>query len=98
MPALARRLTLYAGQGQIVQDRTGLKGSYDFTLKWLFGPPSGGSSADGSGGQPVPSAPEPAGTPDLFTAMQKQLGLKLESTKGPVQIVVIDHVERPSAN
>jgi uncharacterized protein (TIGR03435 family) len=36
--------------------------------------------------------------PDLFTAMQEQLGLKLESTKAPVDVLVIDHVEKPSAN
>ncbi len=81
-----------------MQDKTGLKGSYDFTLKWWYGAPSSGSAADASGGQPVPPAADPAGGPDLFGAVQLQLGLKLESGKGPVEVIVIDHVERPSGN
>jgi uncharacterized protein (TIGR03435 family) len=45
-----------------------------------------------------PFPPIDANGPSLFTALQEQLGLKLESQKGPVQIMVIDHVEKPSAN
>jgi uncharacterized protein (TIGR03435 family) len=44
-----------------------------------------------------PIKPDNSGKPDLFAAMQ-QLGLKLESVKGPVPVIVIDHVERPSEN
>ena len=85
-----------------VLDRTDLTGKYDFTLRWtpdenqpqpssaFQGPP--GSSPNG-----IPST-EPSGSPSLFTAIQEQLGLKLESGKGPVEFVVIDHVERPSGN
>ncbi len=94
--ALARQLTFWAGR--TVQDRTGLKDSYNFTLKWWFSPASSGTSAAGSDGQPVPSASDPAGGPDLFAAIQQQLGLKLEPGKGLVGIIVIDHVERPSGN
>lgn len=95
MSALAHNLSTKAGQ--IVQDKTGLTGSYDFTLKyWL------NLIRVGSDGTPDPqsaaAASEPAGGPSLFTAIQQQLGLKLESTKGPVDVVVIDHVERPSGN
>lgn len=95
MPALARRLNVDVGL--IVQDRTGLTGNYDFTLKYTMIPMSGASSATPDG-QPVPAAPDPSGGLSLFAAIQQQLGLKLESTKGPVEIIVIDHVERPSGN
>ncbi len=76
-----------------VVDETGLRGRYDFTLKWTpdqfqFG---------GAGGQTTPPADD-AEAPDLFTAVQQQLGLKLESTKAPVEVLVIDHIERPSEN
>jgi uncharacterized protein (TIGR03435 family) len=95
MPNFARRLTIYAGQ--TVQDRTELKGSYDFTLKYWS--TMGRNNPDGSPeAQSAPSASEPAGGPDIFGAIQQQLGLKLTATKGPVDIVVIDHVERPSGN
>ncbi len=69
-------------------DRTALGSArYDFTLKW---------TPDAAPSQPqVDNADAP---PDLFTAFQQQLGLKLESTKAPVEVLVIDHVERPSAN
>jgi uncharacterized protein (TIGR03435 family) len=93
---LARQLTPRAGR--TVQDRTGLKGSYDLTLMWWVSPASSGSSAGGSDDQSLPSASDPAGGPDLFAAIQQQLGLKLESGRGPVEIIVIDHVERPSGN
>jgi uncharacterized protein (TIGR03435 family) len=95
MPALARQL--YFEVGLIVQDRTGLRGKYDFTLKYTM-IPSGGAAVGGApDGQAVPAALDPSG-PSVFNAIQQQLGLKLEATKGPVQIVVIDHVERPSGN
>lgn len=66
-----------------VIDETRLTGMFDFHVKF---------SPDES-----PSTPELA-APSIFTALQQQLGLKLESTRGPVQVLVIDHVERPSAN
>jgi uncharacterized protein (TIGR03435 family) len=82
---LARQLQ--AQVGRIVLDRTGLAGAYDFKLE--FTPQRAlGNAGDGS---------EPAG-PTIFTALQEQLGLKLESSKAPVEIVVIDHVEKPSEN
>jgi uncharacterized protein (TIGR03435 family) len=79
--------------GRVVLDETGIKGEYDFTLDWTRDDLS--VNEDSSS----PSAPaKGASSPSLFTALQQQLGLKLESKKGPVDTIVIDHVERPSEN
>jgi uncharacterized protein (TIGR03435 family) len=76
---------------QPVVDQTGLGAKrYNFILKWT---PDAGSGAPGP--PPADNADAP---PDIFTAMQQQLGLKLESTKALVDVMVIDHVEKPSAN
>jgi uncharacterized protein (TIGR03435 family) len=71
--------------GRMVTDRTGLMGQYDYTLEYRL---------DAAGG----SAAVNADAPSLETALQEQLGLKLESTKAPVEVLVIDHNERPSEN
>jgi uncharacterized protein (TIGR03435 family) len=68
--------------GRTVLDKTGLTGRYDFTLKW--NPDDSETSGD-------------AGD-SIYAAVQRQLGLKLDSGKGPVEIVVIEHAERPSGN
>jgi uncharacterized protein (TIGR03435 family) len=73
-----------------VLDNTGLKGFYNFRLE--FADPRWRSKD----GNPLPS--ELASRPDIFTAVQEQLGLKLEARKGPVEILVVDHIERPSEN
>jgi uncharacterized protein (TIGR03435 family) len=77
-----------------VVDQTRLPGRYDFTLTWT-------PDEFQFGGQ-VPNTPAPPGNaeapPDLFTAMQQQLGLKFESTKAPAEVLAIDHVEKPSEN
>jgi bla regulator protein blaR1 len=96
MPALARQL--YFEAGLIVQDKTGLTGKYDFTLKYAMIPMSGTPSTGAPDGQAVPIPSDPSVVPSIFGAIQQQLGLKLELTKGPLSIVVIDHVERPSGN
>jgi uncharacterized protein (TIGR03435 family) len=95
MAALARGLAV--DTGQIVQDKTGLKGVYDFTLTYTMIPFGNFAAAGAPDGQAMPTAPDPNGRP-VFNAIQQQLGLKLESTKGQVEVVVIDHVERPSGN
>ena len=87
--------------GRTVLDKTGLKGHYDFTLKWTPDESQGAMiKGPGDGGPGTGNAPPPpdASGPSIFTAVQEQLGLKLESQKGPVEILVIDHVERPSEN
>jgi len=78
--------------GRVILDKTGIKGRYDVTLKWT-------PETDAT---PVATGPDGTSrqdsSPSIFTAIQEQLGLKLESTKGPVQVLVIDHVEMPSEN
>jgi uncharacterized protein (TIGR03435 family) len=78
-----------------VVDQTGLTGRYDFTLKWT---PDEFQFRNFGAQLPKPAADAPDAPPDLMTAMQQQLGLKIEGTKAPVEILVIDHVEKPSAN
>ena len=82
--------------GRTILDKTGLTGSYDYTLNWTpdFLPPPGGAE----GGPPSGESAPDTNAPSLFTALQEQLGLKLESEKGPVDVIVIDHIEAPSAN
>jgi uncharacterized protein (TIGR03435 family) len=80
-----------------VVDKTGLTGMYDFTLQWT----DEGSDPmfKGTDGAPQKADPAPdASGPSIFTALQEQLGLKLQSTKGPVETLVVDHVETPSEN
>ena len=93
IPMLARQL------GRPIVDKTGLTGNYDYTLDYTndrgtLPPPAGGAPPA------PPSAPPPPeqSGPDIFTAIQEQLGLKLESSKGPVDVIVIDHIEKPSEN
>lgn len=76
-----------------VVDRTGLQGRYDFTLTWT----PDESQFSGLGVR-VPPPPADATAPGLFTAFQEQLGLKLDSTRAPVGVLVIDRVDRPSEN
>ena len=73
-----------------VVDRTGLTGKYDFDLEWA----PDESQFDGG----VAPAAADANAAPLFTAIQQQLGLKLIATKGPVDALVVDKAERPSAN
>src|SRR5262249_2933693 len=79
--------------GRPVLNQTGLAGQYDFNLRWT---PDRDFWRSQGANEP---APQPhLSAPSLFTALQEQLGLKLEPAKGPVQVLVIDHVERPSEN
>ena len=77
-----------------VVDQSGLTGRYDFTLN--FTPDA--AMAALLGGPPAPAGDNPDAAPDLFAAFQQQLGLKLEQTRAPVDVMVIDKVERPSEN
>jgi bla regulator protein blaR1 len=71
--------------GRTVLNQTALPGTYDFTLTW----------SDQLAASPTPDTTD---APSLFTAVQEQLGLKLTPTKVPVEVIVIDHIERPSPN
>lgn len=74
--------------GRPIEDKTGLTGIYDFTLQL-------DQSHDGPA--PDPNSADSTG-PSIFTALQEQLGLKLDAEKGPVQVLVVDHIEQPAAN
>jgi len=78
-----------------IVDKTELAGKYDFTLTWS--PDNQALPGNVPSGQPTLALPDPGGA-TLFTAIQEQRGLKLESGKAPIEIIVIDHVERPSEN
>jgi uncharacterized protein (TIGR03435 family) len=72
-----------------VVDRTGLPGRFDFMLNWT--PDQSPSSA-------APTTPDPNAPPGFFTAIQEQLGLRIETQTAPVDVIVIDRVEKPSEN
>jgi uncharacterized protein (TIGR03435 family) len=87
---------------RVVVDRTGLSGTFDVSLEYLSqqaglsGFPPGAGPGPGAGA--TPADPSPSAPPSLPTALQEQLGLKLVPQTGPVDVLVIDHVERPSEN
>jgi uncharacterized protein (TIGR03435 family) len=81
--------------GRPVVDKTGITGKYQLSLNWTPDEPAA-SPLNGSAGS-TPAPPYDSG-PSIFTALQEQLGLKLEPQKGPVQVLVIDHVELPTEN
>jgi uncharacterized protein (TIGR03435 family) len=93
VPFLARTLSQIVGRP--ILDRTGLSGKYDFELKWT---PDQSSATDAVGGVAPPLAVSDPDRPNIFTALQEQLGLKLDSSKGPVTVIVVDRIETPSAN
>jgi len=74
---------------RMVQDKTGLTGKYDFTLEWAPDEAAGEASAAAAGASPLPS---------LMTAVEEQLGLRLETAKGPVDLVVVEGAELPTVD
>jgi uncharacterized protein (TIGR03435 family) len=85
MDGLAFALT--QNLGQPVMNETGLTGAFDLQLVW---------SQDSARGRPEGS--DPTDAPTIFTALQEQIGLRLESRKAPIEVLIIDHVEKPSEN
>jgi uncharacterized protein (TIGR03435 family) len=93
IPFLAQTLSQIVGQPILHQ--TGLTSKYSFELRWT----PDESSPNGAFGEALtPQPPADANLPNIFTALQEQIGLKLESGKGPVPVIVVDHMEAPSAN
>ncbi len=84
----------YAVLDRPVVDKTGIPGVFDFTLRWT----PNESQFAGTGIRVPQPTDDPNAPPELFTAIQEQLGLKLEPMKAPVDVLVVDHVERPSEN
>ena len=96
MATLVRMLSQQLGRDVI--DKTDLKGNYDIDLTWTPEPGQGGGPF---GGPPPPDAIAGAGGsegPTIFTALQEQLGLRLESTKAPVPMLVIESINKPTEN
>jgi uncharacterized protein (TIGR03435 family) len=109
---IARMLGQWIGSAHVV-DKTGLPGEYDFKIEYssvgltglpgpgpaemvgLPGPPAPGGANSVAG--PTGDASDPA--PDIFTAVERQLGLKLTKGKAPLDVIVIDHIEKvPTEN
>jgi uncharacterized protein (TIGR03435 family) len=87
MAALARLLAVPVGR--LVLDRTGLDGGFDFDLEFTADPAAPAGAA---------GAPAGADAPSIFTALEEQLGLKLQAERAPVEVLLIDRVERPTEN
>jgi uncharacterized protein (TIGR03435 family) len=81
---------LQSWTGRRITDKTNFKGPFDVLLQ--FSPQQGATAVVEQGGPSDPSGPS------IFTALQEQLGLKLESSKGPVEVLVIDSVSKPTEN
>jgi uncharacterized protein (TIGR03435 family) len=81
--------TLARTLDRVVLNQTGLSGRYDLSMQW---------TPDDAPTTMLNGAPDPSAPPGIFTAIQEQLGLKLESTRGPVSVLVIDSVDMPTAN
>jgi uncharacterized protein (TIGR03435 family) len=95
MSFLATQLTKMTER--TVLDRTGLTGSYDFTLSWTPDEKQKKTSkVKAGGGGKAASTTDHANGPSVFTALEKQIGLKLQATKGPVEVLVVDHAEKPT--
>ena len=86
---LARNLS--GNLGSPVVDLTGIKGVFDLKLEWT-------PDEVQSRGKPAAEAAEPSSGPSIFTALQEQLGLKLEKQKAPAEMIVIDKLEKPAEN
>jgi uncharacterized protein (TIGR03435 family) len=84
---------------QPVIDKTGLSGNFDFAIRWTPEPgEDGGPTTAGLPPETPATTPSTQDGPSIFTAILEQLGLRLKSARGPVEVVVIDDVQMPTAN
>jgi uncharacterized protein (TIGR03435 family) len=82
-----------------VVDQTGLTGRYDLHLEFVSDRRNGGPPRLNGAASTEPSAsPADPGAPSILDALREQLGLKLSPARGPIEVIVVDHAERPSAN
>jgi uncharacterized protein (TIGR03435 family) len=93
MKELATMLADFLTVGRYVSDRTALAGKFDFQMPFEPGLVFGRNP-----GAPLVPNPGADSGPNIFTAIQEQLGLKLQSEKAPIEFVVIDHAEHPTEN
>jgi uncharacterized protein (TIGR03435 family) len=84
LAVLASNLAHLPDVDRVVRDQTGFRGTFDVELEFNPQATRGTHAANAA--------------PDIFTALPEQLGLKLESSRGPVEVIIVDHIERPSAN
>ena len=103
MTQFAQELSFLSGR--TVVDKTATSGRFNFQLDFAPDPaiathyfPGARTRDAGNTTAPGNPVPTPEGGPDLFVALQKQIGLKLTPDKGSVSVLIIDHVERPTAN
>ena len=93
LPVVAR---VFSDQtGRPVVDKTGLTGNFNFKLSWT---PDSGPGLPPGGEAPNAEVSSSASGPSLFTALQEQVGLKLEAQKTSVEMIIIERAEKPSAN
>jgi uncharacterized protein (TIGR03435 family) len=92
MGQLAGSLVMYSTR--VVVDQTDLQGRFDYHLEWTPAPGELRSVLP----RPVSQDQSADLGPSIFAALQEQLGLRLESTTGPTDVLVIDHVEHPTAD
>jgi uncharacterized protein (TIGR03435 family) len=97
MEQLAASLSQYTGR--MVFDRTGMSGNFDYDLEFAHNPALRGRGPGGGlPGPPEPATPADPGRGSIFTAVQAQLGLRLDSQRSPVDVLVIDSAEQPTEN
>ena len=92
MAEFASLMQRYVGLDRPIVDHTGISGKYDFKLSWTP------DSSQFNGNSPWPTTNDTNSAPGLYTAIQEQLGLKLQAMKEPTDVLAIDRVEKPSEN